>query len=372
MHEVAGFPVRDLQVDSLGSDHRAEISGCGPAGQGIGAVPPGALVRPAAACDNGLAMTTRSDKVRAVTDSATAKKDALDPAAAVASRGGGAGAPDIAAAGSPAGRTSAGEMQIGGMALRNGVLFMAGGHWAAAVRRDDGSIEVRSGKRPLVPGRGAIGRLPLLRGVSRLTESIAVLPAVRRELGPVLPQEDPRVFAAAGAGALAGTVLRHSRRGSPALKESVIAMLTLAPALLALRDSRIAGYHGAEHKSVAASESGKAAAGERKEHERCGSMLVAPLLATSLLGNVALRRLGADRNPVAMLTVGVVSLGVAVELFSWAARNAGHPLAELIKRPGLQLQRMATTSEPDEAQLEVAEAAMSELLRLEGRAPSPA
>jgi len=257
------------------------------------------------------------------------------------------------------------------MALRNGVLFMAGKHWAAAVRRDDGTIEVRSGKRPLVPGREAVGRLPLLRGVSRLTESIAVLPAVRRQLGPVLPQEDPRVFAAAGAGALAGTLLRHSRHGSPAVRESVIALLTLAPALLALRDTRIAGYHGAEHKSVAASESGNPASDERKEHERCGSMLVAPLLATSVLGNVALRRLGAERNPAAVLTVGIVSLGAAVELFSWAARHGGHPLAELIKRPGLHLQRMATTSEPDEAQLEVAEAAMNELLRLEGRSVSP-
>jgi uncharacterized protein YqhQ len=49
----------------------------------------------------------------------------------------------------------------------------------------------------------------------------------------------------------------------------------------------------------------------------------------------------------------------------WAARNEGHPLAELIKKPGLQLQKAATTSEPDEGQLEVAQVAMTELLRLE-------
>lgn len=266
--------------------------------------------------------------------------------------------------------SGAADMQVGGMALRDGVLFIAGEHWAAAVRRPGGGIVTRSGRRPLVPGRGTLGRLPLLRGVSRLAESIVVLPAVRRELGPVLPQEDPRIFAAAGAGALAGTVLRRSRRGSPIAKESLVALLTLAPALLALRDSRVSAYHGAEHKSVAASETGEPAGVQRKEHIRCGSMLVAPLLATSALGNLLLRRLGADRNPAAVLTVGIVSLGAAVEVFSWAARNDGHPVAELIKRPGLQLQRMATTSEPDDRQLEVAEAAVTELLRLEGRRPA--
>jgi uncharacterized protein YqhQ len=264
------------------------------------------------------------------------------------------------------------DLAIGGMALRDGVMFLGGEHWTAAVRRPDGSIGVHSGRRPLLPGRRALGRVPFVRGVGRVVESLAALPRVRREMGPVLPQEDPRLLAAAGAGALAGTALRHAKGGSPVLKESLIAMLTLGPALLALRDSRVAGYHGAEHKSVAAAETGGSAAESRKEHMRCGSMLVAPLLATSALGNVALRRLGAERNPAAVLAVGVLSLGAAVELFAWAARNEGHPLAELIKKPGFQLQRTATTSEPDDAQLEVAQAAMAELLRLEGVAPSAA
>jgi len=258
------------------------------------------------------------------------------------------------------------ELQIGGMALRDGVMFMGGEHWAAAVRRPDGEIDVQSGRRPLLPGRRTLQRVPLVRGVGRLFESMAALPRVRRQMGPVLPQEDPRLLAAAGAGALAGTVLRHSRGGSPVVKETLIAACTLAPALLALRDSRVAGYHGAEHKSVAAAETGQSAAESRKEHLRCGSMLVAPMLATSALGNMALRRLGADRNPGAVLAVGVLSLGAAVELFSWAARNSGNPLARLIQRPGFELQRAATTAEPDEQQLEVAQAAMAELLRLEG------
>jgi len=272
--------------------------------------------------------------------------------------------------------TGGAGMQFGGMALRDGVMFMGGSHWAAAVRRPDGRIEVRSGRRPTTPGGRRLGRVPFVRGVSRVAESLAVLPAVRRRMGPVLPQEDPRLLAAAGAGALAGTVVRRWPGGSPVLKETLVAALTLAPALLTLRDSRVAGYHGAEHKSVAATESGTSATTAGKEHVRCGSMLVAPLLLTSALGNLLLRRFNADRNPAAVLAVGIAGLGAAVELFSWAARHQGHPLAELVKRPGLELQRMATTREPDESQLAVADAAMNELLRLEGRrapaASSPA
>jgi uncharacterized protein YqhQ len=48
--------------------------------------------------------------------------------------------------------------------------------------------------------------------------------------------------------------------------------------------------------------------------------------------------------------------------------NQGHPLARLLRRPGAELQRRFVTAEPTPAQLEVAEAALSECLRLEGGA----
>lgn len=256
-------------------------------------------------------------------------------------------------------------MQIGGMALRDGVLFVSEGHWAAAVRRPDGSLTVESGPRTRVGDKGPLGTVPVVRGVTRLFDSFSVLPTVRRRLGPVLPQEDPRLLLAAGASSLVGTVLRSSKSGSPLLKEAMVALVTLAPALLALRDSRLAGFHGAEHKSVDAVERHTDPVTAHKEHDRCGSMLVTPLLATTALTNLVLRRAGAERNPVAMLLGSLVSIGGAVEMFAWMGRHKGHPLAELLRRPGLQLQRMITTAEPTADQLEVAQAAMEELLRLE-------
>ena len=71
-------------------------------------------------------------------------------------------------------------MQIGGMALREGVLLLSERHWAAAVRAEGGEIQVSSGERVLLPGRDTLKKIPVLRGATKLAESITVLPRVRR------------------------------------------------------------------------------------------------------------------------------------------------------------------------------------------------
>jgi uncharacterized protein YqhQ len=258
-------------------------------------------------------------------------------------------------------------MQLGGMALRDGVLLQSDGYWAAAVREEDGGVKVVSGARVQMPGRDSLRRVPVVRGVVRLGEALAVLPAVRRKTGaPVLPQEDPRLLAATAASALATLALRTARWGSPVVRELAVAGVSLAPVLLALRDSRISRYHGAEHKSVAAYESGIDPTVADKEHPRCGSNLVAPMLATSFATSLVLHAAGRERQPVATFVAGLVSIGTAMELFSWMARHQDHPLARTLGRPGIELQRLFTTSEPTEDQLDVADLALRELLRLEG------
>jgi len=262
-------------------------------------------------------------------------------------------------------------MQLGGMALRDGVLLQSERFWAAAVRSPGGGVKVTSGEKPRLPARDSLQRVPLLRGLLRLGESLAVLPAVRRSTGgPVLPQEAPRLLAATAASAVATLALRSSRRGSPLLKELASAGLSLAPILLLLRDSRLARYHGAEHKSVAAYESGLDPAVADKEHARCGSNLIAPLMVTTVASNLVLRAAGRERQPVATFVAGLVSIGTAMELFSWMARHQDHPLSRTLRRPGIEMQRLFTTSEPTVDQLDVADLALQELLRLEEAAPA--
>jgi uncharacterized protein YqhQ len=176
------------------------------------------------------------------------------------------------------------------------------------------------------------------------------------------------MLAATAASAVATVALRASGRGSPLLRELAVAGVSLAPVLLALRDSRLSRYHGAEHKSVAAYESGAEAGAAAREHLRCGTNLVAPLLLTNFAGSLLLHGAGRSRKPLATFVAGLVSIGTAMELFSWMARHGEHPFARLLQRPGLELQRLVTTSEPTGEQLDVAQVALEELLRLEDAA----
>jgi len=119
---------------------------------------------------------------------------------------------------------------------------------------------------------------------------------------------------------------------------------------------------------VAAYETGGDAAAADKEHARCGSNLVVPMLVTSFATNLVLHAAGKERKPVATFVAGLVSIGTAMELFSWMARHQDHPIAKTLGRPGIEMQRLFTTSEPTEDQLDVADMALRELLRLEGEA----
>ncbi|MEZ5125397.1 MAG: DUF1385 domain-containing protein [Thermoleophilia bacterium] len=261
-------------------------------------------------------------------------------------------------------------MNLGGMALRDGVLLQGERHWVAAVRRPDG-VHVASGERARLPGTAATSQVPVIRGLIKLGEALAVLPAVRRATGgPVLPQEEPRLLVATALSAAGTFVVRHRMSGSPFVREMAAMGISLAPVFLLLRDSRLARYHGAEHKSIAAYEGDTDAATADKEHARCGTNLIAPIAVTTVASNMLLRAAGKEDRPLATFVAGMVSIGTAVELFSWMGRHKDHPLARTLRRPGIMIQRLFTTSEPDSDQLDVADIALRELLRLEGLAPA--
>ena len=118
------------------------------------------------------------------------------------------------------------KLKLGGMALRNGLLVHGPKHWAAAVRRDDGTIAVASGRKPHLRGRAA--SIPGLRGVLRLSEAMAVIPLVKRDLPEArLPFHDATVIVAMAAAATAGSVLRRRAQGLGG--EAAVAAISLAP-----------------------------------------------------------------------------------------------------------------------------------------------
>jgi uncharacterized protein YqhQ len=259
------------------------------------------------------------------------------------------------------------KLRLGGMALRNGLLVHGPTHWAAAVRTRGGEIAVASGRKRGL-GSTAAERVPGLRGVVKLAEAVAVIPLVKRALPEArLPMQDVKTLGAMGAAALAGSAVRNAAR-SVAARETAVAAISLAPALMALRSGDLAAYHGVEHKAIAAYEDDADAASADKEHDRCGSHLVTPLLASNLAGALLVRRVLEKPGPVAGAGVAVASTAAAVEVFAWCERHAGTPLARALRRPGFELQRAVGTREPDERQLEVGRAALAEILRVE---PAP-
>ena len=143
------------------------------------------------------------------------------------------------------------------------------------------------------------------------------------------------------------------------MRELASGFLSLAPALAALRGGELAAYHGAEHVSIGTYEHGER---RPKEHERCGSHLVGPLLATTAVGNVLASRAPEQLRGPARAAAAVGAAAASVELFGWMTRHPDTTLARALRRPGYELQARVATAEPSEAQLEVAQAALDACL----------
>ena len=246
------------------------------------------------------------------------------------------------------------------MALANGVLVHGPKSWACAIRTEDGQLKVAA---ELKRFSGAAIERPLLRGPARLLDALAIIPQLRRALPEArLPFERPAVLAAMLASATVVKLVRGSRNVGPAAQELVSGLLSVAPAALALRGSDVAAYHGAEHISIGSYEHGEQAA---KEHERCGSHLLGPLLATTAIGNTLASRSPAHVRTQARLAAQLIAVAASTEIFGWMVRNPDKRLARALAKPGHELQHRLATSEPTPKQLEVAEAALAACLQLE-------
>jgi uncharacterized protein YqhQ len=256
-------------------------------------------------------------------------------------------------------------LRLGGMALRNGLLVHGPTQWAAAVRTPDGRIVAASGRKPTLRG-GRIDSIPGARGVLRMGESMLVIPLVKRGLPEAkLPWQDAKVIGGAVAAMVAGGLLRRHVRGLAG--EAALAAVSVAPSLMALSGGDLAAYHGVEHKAIGAYESGGDDARDAtKEHDRCGSHLMAPLLASNIAGTALLKRVVEKPGPVHGAVVSLASIGLAVEVFAWAERHSSSRATWLLRRPGHELQRLLGTREPTETQLDVGRAALAEILRAEG------
>jgi uncharacterized protein YqhQ len=251
------------------------------------------------------------------------------------------------------------KLRLGGMALQNGVLVHGPTSWACAVRLPNGTLKVVAERKRIIGNRI---ENPLFRGPARLLEALAVLPSVKRKLPEAkLPFQQPAMLVSVVVTAAAARVVRGSRLGAAA-RELTAGLLALAPALISLRSAELAEYHGAEHISIGTYEHGEQRA---KEHERCGSHLVGPLIVTSAAANVLAAKAPLRYRAPARVAASLGALAASTELFGWMVRNPDRALSRALARPGHELQHRLATAEPSPAQVEVAEAALQACLAIE-------
>jgi len=287
---------------------------------------------------------------------------------------------------------------IGGQAVLEGVMMRGPGNWAVAVRTPSGKIEHVSRPIHSAMARHRLFRLPVVRGVIALGESLAVgfrALAISANYAAQEEGEDGEVETELSRGALIFAfaiaigfavmlfkvtpalltdLLPIKSTGWFVIVEGLIrvsifvAYLSLISLLPDLR--RVFEYHAAEHKAINAYEAGEPLEPEIVQrysliHPRCGTafllwVMVIAVFVFAFFGRPAWYWLIATR----ILLLPLIA-GLAYELIRFAGKHQGNRVLMTVLAPGLWLQRL-TTRQPTLEQLEVSIRALREVLDLEG------
>jgi uncharacterized protein YqhQ len=288
-------------------------------------------------------------------------------------------------------------VSYGGQAVLEGVMMRGPSNWSVAVRKPDGDIAHVSRPIESPMKRHVIARLPVIRGIFALGESLAIgfralaisanYAAQEEDENGETPTELSRgqlffAFAVAIGFAIAlfkvtpallTDLLPIDSTGSFVVVEGLVRVsifilyLTLISLLPDLR--RVFQYHAAEHKAINALEAGDELIPERVQrysliHPRCGTafllwVMVIAIFVFAFFGRPAWYWLIVTR----ILLLPVIA-GIAYELIRFAGKHSGNTYLMALLAPGLWLQRL-TTREPTLDQIEVSIRALQEVLRVE-------
>jgi uncharacterized protein YqhQ len=293
---------------------------------------------------------------------------------------------------------------VGGQAVLEGVMMRGPSNWAVAVRKPDGDIAHVNQPISSPMARHRLWRLPVVRGIIALGESLAIgfralaisanYAAQEEREGEVGPEGEPpteltraqMIFAFAIAIGFAVLLFKVSpalltdwigikSTGSFVIVEGLIRVaifilyLTIISLLPDLR--RVFQYHAAEHKAINAYEAGAELEPETVQrhsliHPRCGTafllwVMVIAIFVFAFFGRPAWYWLIATR----ILLLPVIA-GIAYELIRFAGKHTDNTYLMALLAPGLWLQRL-TTREPTLDQIEVGIRALKEVLALEAR-----
>jgi uncharacterized protein YqhQ len=286
---------------------------------------------------------------------------------------------------------------VGGQAVLEGVMMRGPGNWAVAVRTPAGSIAQVSRPIDSAMARHRLLRLPIVRGVVALGESLAIgfrALAISANYAAQEEGDDGEVQTELSRGALIfafaiaiGFAVMLFKVGPALITDALpikntgwfvvveglirvtifVVYLSLISLLPDLR--RVFQYHAAEHKAINAYEAGEVLEPEVVQrysliHPRCGTafllwVMVIAVFVFAFFGRPAWYWLIATR----ILLLPVIA-GLAYELIRFAGKHRKNPIVMTVLAPGLWLQRL-TTREPSLDQLEVSIRALREVLQLE-------
>ena len=303
-----------------------------------------------------------------------------------------------------------GDAPIGGQAVLEGVMMRGVSTWAVAVRAP--AAEQIAGGRELEPEEAALGeieihseplvswtrrhrllRLPVIRGVVALVESLKIgFRALAISANAQLSEDQGEIGGKTWAGTVAASLIFGialffllpagiTSLFGDALPNSLVFVIVekvirIGVFLLyiwlisRMRDlQRVFQYHGAEHKTIACYEAGLALTPENAQrfsrlHPRCGTSF---LLIVMIVAIVVFAPLGRPEWYIlfASRVVGIpLVAGLSFEVLKLFGRKREKRWARALMWPGLQLQRL-TTREPDHGQLAVSIAALEAVLAVE-------
>jgi len=288
----------------------------------------------------------------------------------------------------------------GGQAVIEGVMMRSPSYWSLAVRKPSG--EVAEVWRPVdsLMKRHLVFRLPVIRGVMALGESLAIgfrALAISTEYAAEGEEGEEGVelgrwaialmfifaigFALAlfkvGPAAVTRLALPDLSNNVFVLVEGAIRVTVLIAymALVGLLPDirRLWAYHGAEHKVINAYEAKEELTPEKVEpysviHPRCGTAFMLWVMVIAILVYWTLGLIFGHLSLLWLIVSRIVMLfpiaGIAYELIRFAGKHRSSRILEALLAPGLWLQRL-TTREPDRDQLEVSIAAFTRVYELE-------
>jgi uncharacterized protein YqhQ len=268
---------------------------------------------------------------------------------------------------------------VGGQAVIEGVMMRAPTGWAVAVRRPDGTIEARSDELPRLTARSRAARIPFIRGVMVLGESLSLgfralswSAQMSGEEGEEITRGQTIVTMVVGvvfalalfilAPVLAADFLKRfvndSSLGFVVLDGIIRLVLIVIYMLLISRlkeIQRVFMYHGAEHKTIHAYEAGDpltidAIQRYSPRHPRCGTSFIIIVGMVAFVVFLTLAPLPLLPQIGARIVLIPVIAGLSYEVLKAAATKQWLQWAS---RPGIWLQRI-TTSEPEEDMVPVA------------------